>query len=126
MGMHTPPNSGVIAMGTHTPPNPGVTGDFIRALQSGSFEEVGPGHGRIRGYVLTVESAGADRVRWALIAEDAPESSRFVPRLITRAAYDALARVSIDEHGTAGAAGGAPRVIDAVLADTPIADLEDI
>ncbi|WP_437578336.1 hypothetical protein [Sorangium sp. So ce887] len=54
--------------------------------------------GRLDGYVLTVESAGVDRARWAVEA-GAKLPDGFAPRLLTAHAYEALRDGTVEQGG---------------------------
>jgi hypothetical protein len=85
-------------MALWTPPHPGVQSSLLTVARSHAWIPIAGELGRLEGHVLTVESAGTDRVRWAVEDGDKlPED--FVHHLVTQHAYTALREGELGQDG---------------------------
>jgi hypothetical protein len=88
-------------MALSSPPRPGVEANLQVVARSYAWVPVGGSDfGRIERHTLTVESAGADRVRWVAEQGDKLSQDCFAPRLMTKDAYTALREGQLQQDGS--------------------------
>jgi hypothetical protein len=97
----------------HGPPDPGIPALLLAIAQRFGFVEVDTSGlvGHIDGHTLTVESIGPGSVAW-LVLSHTGGADGLAPRYLTREAYDALRKGSIDKTGCLESGGSRYRLID--------------
>lgn len=104
-----------------TPPSPGLTAILLEVSRRFGWIRVSGDFGRLDGATLTVCAADAgDRVVWYA---DAELPARCGPRLLSRAAYDALRAGKLDADGTLVHEGQRFQVADIWTGEQFAADL---